>query len=122
MPTYRPLLIPPKTAVLLVFMPRVSSLSLDVELLLERVGTVLGDSVKITRVDESTHPEVVNSFGIRMLPSFVLIMQGNEIWRHSGTIESKELLHLLTEQLEKLLPNLDGLPVPVPVNPPPFPT
>ncbi|GAA4452139.1 hypothetical protein GCM10023189_15090 [Nibrella saemangeumensis] len=117
MPVYRPLFIPPKTAVLLVFMPRVSSLSLDVELLLERVGAVLGDAVKITRVDESTHPEVVNSFGVRMLPSFVLIMQGNEIWRHTGSIEGSELLQLLAEQLEKLQPRLDTLPVPNPIEP-----
>lgn len=103
-------------------MPRVSSLSLDVELLLERVGAVLGDRVKITLVNESTHPEVVNSFGVRMLPSYVLIIQGNEIWRHSGSIESAELLRLLTEQLEKLQPWLDGIaPVPAPVAPNPRP-
>ncbi|GAA4406725.1 hypothetical protein GCM10023187_26540 [Nibrella viscosa] len=92
--------------------PRVSSLSLDVELSLERVGAILGDAVKITRVDESTHPEVVNSFGVRLLPSFVLIKQGTEIWRHAGAIESQELLRLLTEQLEKLQPKRDSVPAP----------
>ncbi|WP_266366416.1 YbbN family protein [Tellurirhabdus rosea] len=104
--TYRPILVSPKTAVLLVFMPGNAAQRLAVELQLERVGTVLGNELRITLVDDATHPEVVNSFSINALPAFVLLKQGTEVWRQLGLLETPELIRSLSGQLNNLQPNL----------------
>ncbi|MCY7359420.1 MAG: thioredoxin [Rudanella sp.] len=44
----------------------------------------LGSQVRVLRIDEATHPEVVQSFGIVQTPAFVLVRQGVEIWWQEG--------------------------------------
>ncbi|GAB3321174.1 hypothetical protein GCM10027299_15290 [Larkinella ripae] len=96
---FHPLIVPAKTAVLLVFVPTVPTQ--PISQLLERVRAEVGDCVRITRVDQLMHPEVVRSFGVQQLPSFVLLKQGIEIWRHMGLLNSAELSRLLTERLQE---------------------
>ena len=96
---FRPLIVPAKTVVLLVFVPSSVTQQDSVNQLLGQVGTVLGDRIRITRVDQVIHPEVVRSFGVHQLPSFILLKQGIEIWRHNGLMESRELIRTLSVQL-----------------------
>jgi thioredoxin-like negative regulator of GroEL len=96
---FQPLIVPAKTAVLLVFVPN-SMMQAAVNQLLERVGVALGDHIRITRVDQAVHPEVVRSFGVHQLPSFILLKQGIEIWRHNGLLDSQEVIRLLSAQLQ----------------------
>ncbi|MGV3557295.1 thioredoxin family protein [Larkinella arboricola] len=98
---FRPLIVPAKTAVLLVFVPDSLTQQVVVNRLLERVAAELGDVVRITRVDQVVHPEVVRSFGVQQLPSFILLKQGNEIWRHNGLLDFQDLMQLLTERLRE---------------------
>jgi|GEM_PF-6349530 len=77
---------------------------LAVELILERVGAVLGEALRITVIDDVTHPEIVRSFKVNELPSFILLRRGVEIWRHSGSIESQLLIQQLSDQLTSLNP------------------
>ncbi|GAB3914593.1 hypothetical protein GCM10028803_60280 [Larkinella knui] len=98
---FRPLIVPAKTAVLLVFVPNVLTQRAGVNQLLERVGAELGDLIRITRVDQAVHPEVVRSFGVHQVPSFILLKQGIEIWRQNGPLDSRELIRLLSAQLRQ---------------------
>ncbi|MFD1144698.1 thioredoxin family protein [Larkinella insperata] len=98
---FQPLIVPAKTAVLLVFVPDSLTQQIVVNRLLERVGAELGDVVRITRVDQVVHPEVVRSFGVQQLPSFILLRQGAEIWRHNGLPDLADLMRLLTERLQE---------------------
>jgi len=41
-------------------------------------------SVRLLKVEESAHPEVVKSFHLTQLPAFVLVQQGIERWRQEG--------------------------------------
>lgn len=106
--TYTPLLISPNAAVLLVFQPGLLSAPgrsvsrLETELLLERIRAVFGPDLRITLVDDSLHPEVVSSFSVRSLPSFILIQQGIEIWRFTGLPENGEFIQQLSEQIQRL--------------------
>ncbi|GAB3265587.1 hypothetical protein GCM10027347_33430 [Larkinella harenae] len=97
---FRPLIVPAKTAVLLVFVPDLATQQVVLNQLLKRVGSELGERIRITRVDQVVHPEVVRSFGVQQLPSFVLLKQGIEIWRHNGLLSAAELLQLLNERLQ----------------------
>ncbi|MFC5412080.1 thioredoxin family protein [Larkinella bovis] len=98
---FRPLIVPAKTAVLLVFVPPSLTQLLAVNQVLDRVRTELGAFIRITRVDQAVHPEVVRSFEVQQLPSFVLLKQGAEIWRHPGLLDAQELTRLLTERLQE---------------------
>ena len=98
---FRPLIVPAKTAVLLVFVPNSVTQQVVINQLLERVRAELGDRIRITRVDQTVHPEVIRSFGVHQLPSFILLKQGIEIWRHNGPMNSPELIRLLSAQLQE---------------------
>ncbi|WP_185731368.1 thioredoxin domain-containing protein [Larkinella rosea] len=98
---FRPLIVPAKTAVLLVFVPNSIKQQAAVNQALEQVGKELGESIRITRVDGIIHPEVVLSFGIQRLPSFVLLKHGIEIWRYNGLPDAEELIGHLTTQLQE---------------------
>lgn len=101
----RPIFVSPKTAILLVFVPDNPAQRLVVDLLLERVKAVADDAIRITQVDEIINPEVVSSFGVQVLPTFILLKQGVEIWRHSGILESQLLTEHVCKQVIQLQPN-----------------
>lgn len=91
----------PQRPVLLVFMPAASVHRLEVDRVLEQIRSVLNQSVHIMRVSETTHPEVVRSFGFSASPAFVLLQQGLELWRYSGAIDSPGLFSELNDQIEQ---------------------
>ncbi|MFD2933480.1 thioredoxin family protein [Spirosoma flavum] len=92
----------PQLHVLLVFSPAAPVQRAEVDCLLEKARLVLNPTVRIMRVSEATHPEVVRSFGFTSLPAFVLLQQGVELWRYSGPIDSDELVCQLGNQIEKM--------------------
>ncbi|WP_164851373.1 thioredoxin family protein [Larkinella soli] len=98
-PAYQPIFVPTKTAVLLVFMPGQPPDRRSTEGLLQRVQGILGNAVRITKVETGLHPDVVSTFGVQSFPSFVLVKRGVEVWRHSGLIDRDELILLLSGHL-----------------------
>lgn len=86
--------------VLLVFAPTAPTQRAGVDQLLAQARSVLERAVRIVRISETTHPEVVLSFGFTTLPAFVLLRQGLELWRHTGPIDSHELFHQLGNQID----------------------
>lgn len=96
-----PILIPAKSAVLLIFMP---SERLDRQrraslvALANSLQQQLGNRVRVLRIDEANHPDVVRSFDITETPAFVLVQQGVELWRQVGT-PNEEMLSQLSQQL-----------------------
>lgn len=40
--------------------------------------------LRVLRIDEANHPDVVQSFIITQTPAFVLVRQGVELWRQEG--------------------------------------
>lgn len=96
-----PILIPARSAVLLVFMPpdqidRQQRESLAT--LTDSLQKLLGESVRILKIDQATHPDVVQSFAITHTPAFVLVRQGIELWRQVGMAD-KDTSALLTQRL-----------------------
>ncbi len=99
-----PIIIPAKTVMLLCFLPP----ALTRDAMRERVTVMtlahqlrqrLPDSVRVLNVDESMHPDVVQSFSISQLPAFLLIRKGIELWRQEGIHTFEELLPGLLESI-----------------------
>ncbi|MDB5241135.1 MAG: hypothetical protein JWP57_1760 [Spirosoma sp.] len=93
----QPILIPPKSAVLLIFMPperldkqRRASLVAFAYSLQQH----LDNRIRVLRIDETHHPEVVRSFYITETPAFVLVRQGVEVWRQVGTPNEEMFIQL----------------------------
>ena len=84
-----PVIIPAHAAVLLCFMPDVSVRQQAAEhptlnAVMSQLQKRLPPSVRMLRIDEAAHPEVVKSFNVIELPAFVLVRQGVEQWRREG--------------------------------------
>ena len=59
----------------------------------------LGGLVRVQRIDEADHPDVVQSFAITQLPAFVLIRRGVELWRQQGLSDEATLVQSIRRQL-----------------------
>ncbi|QMW00880.1 thioredoxin [Spirosoma foliorum] len=91
----------PQRPVLLIFTSASHTQRVEIDQLLEKAQSVLSPTVKIMRVSETTHPEVVRSFGFTTLPAFVLLQQGLELWRYSGPVDSPELFYQMNQTFSK---------------------
>lgn len=90
---------PPPLPVLLVFTTSAQAQRIEIDQLLDQVRPVLNPSIQVMRVNETSHPEVVRSFGVSSLPAFVLLRRGVELWRYTGPVDNPELVDLLGSQL-----------------------
>lgn len=59
----------------------------------------LGSLLRILRIDETNHPDVVQSFAITQTPAFVLVRQGIELWRQQGLADEATLVGLIRDLL-----------------------
>ncbi|WP_461147102.1 thioredoxin domain-containing protein [Spirosoma pulveris] len=89
--------------VLLVVSPSGVGKWAEVDQVMERIRTGLDPAVQIMRITDTTHPEVVRSFNFNALPAFVLLQQGQELWWHTGQIDSPDIFHELYQQVEIVL-------------------
>lgn len=89
----------PQLPILLVFSPAAPAQRAEVDRLLDKIRLLLNPGVQVMRVSETTHPEVVSSFGFSSVPGFVLLQRGLELWRYSGPADSPELFAQLDSQM-----------------------
>ena len=68
-------------------------------LLLKGLQLELGTAVRVLKVDEATHPAVVHTFDSRGVPTFVLLRDGEEVYRQQGLPEGAPLVALLLSKL-----------------------
>jgi thioredoxin-like negative regulator of GroEL len=86
---------PARSVVLLLFMPPFRTAHpqrATLTLLAQFLQQHLGSQVRVLRIDEATHPDVVQSFQITHTPTFVLVRQGVEIWRQEDGFFDKDTL------------------------------
>lgn len=98
-----PVLITAKSAVLLIFfMP--SELAnrqqrAFLTALADSLQEYFGKQLRVLRIDEATHPDVVQSFAITQTPAFVLVRRGIELWRQVGMSDEITLVLLIQDLL-----------------------
>lgn len=97
---YRPVLVSPKAANLLVFLPRPETRLPDG--LCASLQRHFGTTLRILKIDAASHPEVIASFGVGQAPTFVLVQKGAEIWRQEGLTDFDQLLNLLQDKVDAL--------------------
>lgn len=93
----RLMLVPSALSDLLVFLPSVDTFPqqrLALMRLADSLEKQLIQLVRVHRVDERSHPEVVQSFNITRFPAFVLVRQGVELWQQEGIVEEEVLIQI----------------------------
>ena len=104
--TIRPLL-PAHAAMLLVLLPAVGPgtkqetqpVRTATNMLLRGLQAELGAAVRVLKVDEDSHPAVLHAFDGRGLPAFVLLRDGEEVYRQQGLPEGTPMAALLLSKL-----------------------
>jgi hypothetical protein len=72
------------SATLLVFLPAAAHQLPTVLSATEQLQGHLSKNVRVIKIKETAHPDVVKSFEVNRFPTFVLICQGIELWRQEG--------------------------------------
>ena len=60
--------------------------------ILEEVKAVLGNRIRIIKVDVDKHGITANQYHVQSVPTLMLFRQGEILWRTSGVIPKAELL------------------------------
>lgn len=89
--------------ILLVFIPVVTAQDVDLAGLLEMVRSGVDSRIRVMQVNEATHPEVVQSFSFRSLPALALVREGEELWQHTGPLNSPDMIRQLQNQIQQAL-------------------
>ena len=70
--------------------------------ILEQVKEVLGDRIRIIKVDVDKYGVTVNQYGIQSVPTLMLFRQGEVLWRTSGVVQKSELLATIDPFLRQM--------------------
>ena len=63
--------------------------------ILKEVKDVLGDRIRIIKIDVDTHETLSRQYQIQSVPTLMLFRKGEVLWRTSGVIPKAELLATL---------------------------
>lgn len=62
---------------------------------LEQVKEVLGDRIRILKIDVDKHTVTAGRYGVRSVPTLILFRAGETLWRQSGALSKTELLTVI---------------------------
>ena len=60
--------------------------------ILEQVKEVLGDRIRIIKVDVDKYGDTASQYRIQSVPTLMLFRQGEVLWRTSGVVQKADLL------------------------------
>lgn len=67
---------------------------------LEQVKAVLGDKIRIIKIDVDKHGDIAGVYNIRSVPTLMLFRRNEVLYRQSGAMSKADLLSLLEPFLE----------------------
>lgn len=62
---------------------------------LEQAKSLLGDKVRIIKVDVDLHRQTAAQYQIQSVPTLMLMRNGQVLWRQSGAMSKADLLSVL---------------------------
>lgn len=60
--------------------------------ILKQVKDVLGERIRIIKIDVDTHSALASKYQIQSVPTLMLFRKGEVLWRTSGVMQKAELL------------------------------
>jgi thioredoxin 1 len=65
--------------------------------ILKELKTMVGDKVKILKVDVDKNPLVGDTYQIRSVPTLGLFKDGKMVWRQSGVMSARHLAQIIQQ-------------------------
>jgi thioredoxin 1 len=65
---------------------------------LEELRQMMGDKIRILKIDVDKNPKLSASLNISGVPTLVLYKQGQLLWRQSGVVPAKQLQSIVTQK------------------------
>jgi len=66
--------------------------------ILEELLQIMGDSIRILKIDVDKNPKLASSLNISGVPTLVLYKQGQMLWRQSGVVPAKQLQAIVKQK------------------------
>jgi thioredoxin 1 len=63
--------------------------------ILKEVKDILGDEVNIVKIDVDKNQTLAAQYQVRGVPTMILYKNGQQVWRQSGVVQTKDLVNLL---------------------------
>ena len=63
--------------------------------ILKETKAVLGDDVKIVKIDVDKNQGLSEKYQVRGVPTLILFKNGQQLWRQSGVVQKSELVQLI---------------------------
>ncbi len=65
---------------------------------LEQLRTMMGDSIRILKIDVDKNQALAGSFNISGVPTLILFQSGKTLWRQSGVVQAQQLQSIIQEK------------------------
>ncbi|MFN4286079.1 MAG: thioredoxin [Lacibacter sp.] len=62
---------------------------------LERLKQMLGDKIRIIKIDVDQNPHVAAAYQVRGVPTLILFRKGQILWRQSGVVRAQQLAGII---------------------------
>ena len=67
--------------------------------ILKEVASVLGDRIRVIKIDVDQNNEIANRYQIQSVPTLMIFKKGNLLWKHSGVVSKNELVNILKQNI-----------------------
>lgn len=68
--------------------------------ILEQVKSILGDKIRIIKIDVDKHGQTAAQYQIQAVPTLMIFRKGQVLWRQSGVVSKTELLTVIDPFLQ----------------------
>ncbi len=67
---------------------------------LEQLKGIMGDSVRIIKIDVDRNPAIASAMQIQGVPTLTLFQNGKMLWRQSGVIPAQQLAGIIKQHAQ----------------------
>ncbi|XP_051124551.1 thioredoxin Y2, chloroplastic-like [Andrographis paniculata] len=68
--------------------------------ILEQVSALIGDKIKVVKLDTEKYPTIANKYSIEALPTFILFKDGKPFDRFEGAMNADQLIQRIETSLQ----------------------
>ncbi len=65
--------------------------------ILKDFAAQMGDRVRVLKIDVDKNEKLSNTYKIKSMPTFLIFKEGKVVWRHTGTIQKKQLEQVVNQ-------------------------